>query len=128
MLIAVSEEFSTSTLKVSEGEREEYIVTRHSNFKPALNVINLYGKQESRQSAEDIRKGWEDVLNEIIKIESKKEHFLLLGDLNRHIGNNLIPKNHTKETLAGKLLNDLLERDSVTLVNATEKTINGPFT
>ena len=39
-----------------------------------------------------------------------------------------IPNNHAKETLAGNFLNDLLEMDTVTLVNVTEKTINGPFT
>ena len=40
----------------------------------ALNVINYYGKQESRQSVDDINKGWKEVLNEIVKIEAKEEN------------------------------------------------------
>ena len=91
-------------------------------------MINLYGKQESRQTVEEIDNGWEEVLAEIIKIEAKDEKFLLIGDLNQHIGNTLVETNHPKKSHAGKLLLNLLEKDSVTLINATNKAINGPFT
>ena len=52
---AVNDEHSAFALKVAEGVNEEFIVTRHNNFQPALNVINFYGKQESRQTIEEIR-------------------------------------------------------------------------
>ena len=43
----VREADAPETVKVSEGKSEEYLVTRHGQFIPALNVINLYGSQES---------------------------------------------------------------------------------
>ena len=124
----IKDKHSTNALKISVGKTEEYIVTRHNEFVPALNVINYYGKQESRQTVDEINSGWEQVLEEIIAIESKAEHLLLLGDLNRHIGKKLVPGNHNKVTHAGKLLLGLLEKESLTLVNSTDKVINGPFT
>ena len=75
-----------------------------------MNIINYYGKQESRQSVSAINEGWEEILHEIVKIESRGENLLLIGDLNRHIGNTLVPENHPKETHAGKLLLNLLEK------------------
>ena len=65
---AVSEEHSTNTLKIAEGKSEEYLITRHGDFSPALNVINYYGKQETKQSVEQINEGWEQILEEIVKI------------------------------------------------------------
>ena len=59
---------ASDTLIVSKGEKEEYIVTRHGQFSPAINIINFYGQQESRQTIEEIHESWEAVLNEIVKI------------------------------------------------------------
>ena len=68
----VHEDFALNTLKVSEGaDHDEYIVTRHGQFDPAVNVINLYGNQESRQSADQIKDSWDKILEEISKIEAK---------------------------------------------------------
>ena len=64
----IVKEQSVNTVKVAEGKSEEFIITRHNEFKPALNVINYYGKQESRQTTEEVERGWEEVLDEIIKI------------------------------------------------------------
>ena len=47
--------------------------------------------------------------------------------LNRHCGT-IIPGNHNKVSHAGRLLLDFLQEDEFTLVNALERTINGPFT
>ena len=73
------------TLKVSEGKKSEFIITRHGNFEPAVNVINLYGSQESRLSVEEIKEEWEELLDEIARIKSKSEQLVLAGDLNAHI-------------------------------------------
>ena len=66
-------------------------------------------------------------MNEIIKIESKRESCVLLGDKTRHCGN-IIPDNHSKVSPAGNLLIDFLQNNEYTLLNATDKVINGPFT
>ena len=67
---AVKEKHFQNTLKVNEGEKEEYIITRHSQFQPAINVINHYGTQESRQSSDEIKEGWEVIVKEIVNIEA----------------------------------------------------------
>ena len=37
-----------SFMKIKEGDNDdEYLITRHSNFKTPLNLINVYGEQES---------------------------------------------------------------------------------
>ena len=71
----VNNKSAATSLKVGEGQDDEYIITRHGEFSPAINVINYYGKQESRQSKENIEEDWEKILHEIIRIEAKNEHF-----------------------------------------------------
>ena len=41
---------------------------------------------------------------------------------------NYIKDNHNKETYAGKLLKDCLDKEDYVLVNATDRVKNGPFT
>ena len=62
-----------NTLKVSEGKAVEYIITRHSQFSPAVNVINMYGSQESRMSATEVAEEWEEIMKEIVDIEARSE-------------------------------------------------------
>ena len=72
--------YVVDTLKVAEGKKGEFIVTRHGQFNPAINIINIYGSQESRQSADEVREEWEEVLEVIIGIESKEENLIVLGN------------------------------------------------
>ena len=39
----VKNEYKNSTLKLSSGNTVEYIVTRHGQFNPAVNIIDMYG-------------------------------------------------------------------------------------
>ena len=125
---SVSEKHSIYTLKVSVGVKEEYIITRHGQFDPAINVINLYGAQESRQTKEEIIEGCDTILEEILKIEGKNESVILLGDLNRHLSNNIVKDNHDKNSLGGKLLSEFVSNGDYTLVNALDCVEGGPFT
>ena len=43
----ISKKHSSETLKVAEGVKGEYIITHHGQFSPAINIINVYGSQES---------------------------------------------------------------------------------
>ena len=48
-----------NTLKVGEGENDhEMLVTRHSQFVRAINVINIYGAVENRSNKDDILSRW----------------------------------------------------------------------
>ena len=81
-------------LKVVEGENDnEYLITRHGQFVTPINMMNIYGQQEGTSSKDDIRRRWDNIMREIIKIEAKGEHLIILGDLNCHVGD-LIEGNH----------------------------------
>ena len=49
------------TLKVTEGSDDlEMIITRHSQFATLVNVINIYGKVETRSTQTEIEERWTD--------------------------------------------------------------------
>ena len=48
-----------NTVKVGEGkEGDECVITRFDHTIPAINLINIYGDQEGRTPADEIKKGW----------------------------------------------------------------------
>ena len=53
---------------------------------------------------------------------------MLLGDLNRHISNSIVKDNHSKSSLGGKLLMELVSNGEYTLVNSLDCVKGGPFT
>ena len=124
----IKSEDAESSLKVMNGvDGNEFLITRHSQFKVPINIINIYGDVESRTSTEVIENKWNAILKEIIKIETREESILIIGDLNKHLGTK-IKGNHSKITFGGKLVINLLESDKYTLVNGSEKAKGGVFT
>ena len=92
----VNDKESMHTLKVfNESKEFELMVTRHSQFKTPINIINIYGAIESRSCKEEIKKRWELILEQINLIEAKGELLVIIGDLNTHIGN-IVEGNHDK--------------------------------
>ena len=55
------------------------------------------------------------------------EHVILCGDLNKHVGD-LVKDNHSKVSVGGNLIRNFLANKSYTLLNASDKTLGGPFT
>ena len=49
------------------------LVIRLGFFEPAINIINYYGKQETRQTSEEINEGWEKIRTEIDNIKAKTQ-------------------------------------------------------
>ena len=123
----VKNEFANDTFKVSEGKKVGYLVIRMGQFSPAVNIINWYGSQESRQSVQEIQEHWDEIMEEVIRIKAKGEELILLSDANRHIGN-YVNGNHPKTSCGGKLILDLVKGNEYVLVNATDVVVNGPFT
>ena len=95
-------------MKVSEGKSVEFIVTRHGQFQPAINVTNYYGSQESRQRVEEINENWDCIMKEVIEIRSKDEEIVLIGDANYHVGSSIVTGNHDKTSAGGHLMLDLV--------------------
>ena len=73
--------------KVAENnEHEEYMIVRLEHVKPALNIVHIYGRIETRAGPEKVLEGWKQILNELDRIQSNHEAALLIGDLNRAVG------------------------------------------
>ena len=97
--ISVKDSEAKSTLKVGEGkDKNEYLITRHNQFSPPINVFTVYGETESRTSNDEAEEKWGNILTEIGKIEGRKENMILVGDMNKHIGDDElgVPSNHAK--------------------------------
>ena len=124
--IANKEVANTISMKYGEND-DEFIVTRHNQFCKPINIINLYGEQESRVSNDEVETRWNRIVNEIESIERRGEETLLIGDLNKHVGD-IIPGNHEKCSFGGKLVKNLLNTGKFMLVNASNKVEGGPFT
>ena len=125
---SVANKDTMHTLKVKEGaEDDEFLITRHSQFVVPVNIVNVYGEQEGRSSKDDIQNRWNRIMIEIVKIESKNEVVVLLGDLNKHVGD-IIEGNHAKVTFGGNLIRNMLKTEKYYLVNSSPKVEGGPFT
>ena len=63
----------------------------------------MYGEQESRTNNEEVEDRWNRVVKEIDAIERRGKSTLLIGDLNKHIGD-IVPGNHPKCSFGGNLV------------------------
>ena len=119
---------SKFALKTSAGTGDnEYIVTRHSQFLNPVNIITLYGQQESQSNTDDIERRWNELMEEVSKIEERSEQLVIAGDFNAHLGD-IVVNNHEKISYGGQLVRDFVLAGNYVLVNQSEKTEGGPFT
>ena len=82
---------------------------------------------ECRTTKHNIEEFWNTVFMEVGQIKDKQEEYLIVGDLNLHVGN-IVPNNKEKINIGGKLLREFIEDEGCILINATSKTRGGPFT
>ena len=79
----VRNENVSNVLKVTEGQKDnEFLITRHSQFVIPINMILIYGEQESRVKYSEIDEKWEELMVEVKKIEARGEAVMSLGDFN----------------------------------------------
>ena len=128
---AVIEEEKSSTIKIMEGEhKDEFIVSRHGQFQRPINVINYYGEQESRTEKIEVEEKWSRLTKVLKDIERRDEEAILIGDLNKLVGNDKsgIKDNNPKVSFGGKLVLELISEGNYCLVNSLVKCDGGPFT
>ena len=97
MCTAVKNDLKPHTVEISEGiDEDEYLVTRIDKVRPAINIINVYGGQESRMEKPEVLESWGRLKNELDEIKQRDESVIFLGDLNRAIGagDQGVPENH----------------------------------
>ena len=105
----------------------EYLITKHTQFSTPLNIINLYGSQECRVSKERISIHWEEICSEVTRIEAKGEYLLMIGDINRLVGD-AVDGNDPKISFGGNLIRDFIADRRYILVNNCEFVTGGPWT
>ena len=128
---SVKDEDKCNVIKTFEGEnKDEILITRHSQFSPPINIINIYGETESRAKNSDIEDRWTRVLDRIAEIEANEENIVIIGDLNKSVGNGEcgVEYNHCKVTFGGKSIHKLLAGGKYVLANNSKKCKGGPFT
>ena len=125
----ISNNLKANTVRVAEGrEDDEYIITRLDHVLPPINIVNIYGQQESRSSKEEILKSWMRLREDLLQIEISGEAVLLVGDLNRAVGSDElgVTGNHSKVSYGGQLIREMVkEQNYITLNNMAE---GGPWT
>ena len=120
-----------NTMKVAEGtEEDEYIITRIDKTVPAVNIVNIYGSQESRSTNDDIEKGWYRLMKDIKDIEARKEAVIIIGDMNRHVGSGEdgIKGNKIYISYGGQLIRNLIRDRRYILINNLDIVQGGPWT
>ena len=127
----VRNEDKDSVVQIKEGsENDEYLITRHANFVTPINIINIYGEQECRENKKEVESRWLRIMEEVVKIENRHEACILIGDMNKHIGNDEygVKDNHEKISSGGELIRTLLETKEFVCLNNHPRTVGGPFT
>ena len=130
--ISVVNAMKQETVKVKEGiNDDEYIIVRIETFAFPINIVSYYGEQESRSGGNDkVLDKWLRFRQDIEAILFKGEEVIILGDFNKHIGNDHLGVKGNKPdiTFGGRLVRDFLGTGDLVLINSTEKCIGGPFT
>ena len=117
--------------KVAENnEHEEYMIVRLEHIKPALNIVHVYGRIESRTGSEKVLEGWKLIVKELNTIQSKKEAILIIGDLNRAVGDGMegVVGNKSQVSFGGSLVRDLISSGNYFVLNNLSLTTGGPWT
>ena len=121
---AIKESEKMFAIKTAEGlEKDEFLLTRHSQFRPPINILNCYGEIESRSSRKEIEERWYRLLELIAKVEAANESLILIGDLNKLVGNGEfgVQGNSEKVSFGGKLIHSLLSGGKYILANNSKK-------
>ena len=92
--------------------------------------MSIYSQQESLTKKVDLEDSWVAILEVIHDIIAKNEELIILGDMNRKIGNDKygVPGNHPQISVGGQLIRDMLSAGTMVLVNRLDVTKGGPWT
>ena len=122
--ISVKNNLARHVVKTSESNKnDEYIITRFDQFQPPLNLMSIYGEQECRTSKDEIENNWQNLLREINKIENRNENLIIIGDLNKAVGNDYLGVKDSNEKISqgGKHIRALVKDRNFVIVNNTNK-------
>ena len=78
----VADYLKSDTTKVAEGtDGDEYLIKRLDHVIPAINIVKIYGDQESRVGKESILSSWLRLKRDLTEIENRGEAAMIIGDI-----------------------------------------------
>ena len=127
----IANHLKQNAMKVTEGkEEDEYIITRLDHTIPAINIVNIYGQQEAKTSNDDIEKSWLRLKEDIDEIKERDEALIMIGDMNRKIGNDKygVKNNKSKISHGGHFIRNMIRDEMYILINNLDMVEGGPWT
>ena len=131
MSTVIANHLKHSPMKVTEGkEDDEYTLTRFDNTVPAVNILNIYGNQQSRSNDGEIKRSWLRLMKDVSEIEERNEALLINGDKNRKVGNDEygVKGNKDKISFGGKLIRNMIKERQYVLINNLDLVLGGLWT
>ena len=131
---SVANRIKQDAVCVAEADEEdEWLAVRYDHVAPALTIVNCYGEQEGsgRSNNQEVVARWGRLLKVLEAGRLRGDHVLLVGDLNKHVGNDHlgVPGNKSEVTTGGRMVRDLVEGGNWRIINALEEVVKGgPFT
>ena len=82
-----------------------------------INIIHVYGEQENKTPAVVIEDNWNQIVDEVIKMEAKCEHYIMIADINKHPPS-LKEKNNGSITAGRQIIQSFIEKSDCILVKS----------
>lgn len=116
--IGYLKEFGSSIVKVFEGsEGNELLMVQVNGYEKPIIFGVYYGAQENTAGEAKIRRDLIEMFSEIYKYDQLDYEVIMVGDMNLHIGNRLLPGNDDKVSKGGEFFMSMLEDSNFDLVN-----------
>ena len=121
---AITNSLRQNAVCVGEGgEGDEWLAVRLDHFSPCLTILNCYGEQEGNTGKEEVLARWGRLLKELEAIRGRGDHCLLVGYLNKLVGDGRlgIVGNNLEVTSGSQMVLDLVESGNWVLINSMEE-------
>ena len=118
ILILTKENTVQETTVISESDNNETIWIRCKIRGKSTTIAMVYRKQESRTSVEKLKEYYGEMEKEVLKALHLNEELIIMGDFNAKLED---PVNNIKADKSGKMLNKLVQKHNLIIVNNTER-------
>eukprot|EP00112_Aurelia_sp_Birch-Aquarium-sp1_P014117 Seg3022.3 transcript_id=Seg3022.3/GoldUCD/mRNA.D3Y31 product="hypothetical protein" protein_id=Seg3022.3/GoldUCD/D3Y31 len=119
-MLAVKREFEHVTVEVSRTAVFEQSIWILIGSKDKVRIGLIYAPQESRTDKKQIKEMYDRMKGEINTSKVNKEKIIIMGDFNCKIGTK-VAGNKEEITKGGKILLKMVEKEQMTILNATDK-------
>ena len=119
ILVLVKNCMETLLVEMEEEKETEMIWIKIKNMRMTYKIGAIYMPQENRKTKIQLQEIYTKIGKEISDAKQKGEKVLLIGDFNCKVGK-MIEGNDEKVSKGGKILNSMMNRHKMVMINATE--------